>query len=236
MGTETTTPLEAITFDLDGTLLRYERSPGTVLEAAFERAGVEPLFAVDEYYARYDDFAERCDSMAALRSECFAALAAANGYDRRLGRDVAAAFNDERDQSNVELVPPAARVLDELSREYRLAVITNGARDAQRQKIDAVNLERWLDEVVVAGHDTPPKPDPEPFEQAMRLLDATPATAVHVGDSLETDIVGSAAAGLESVWVSDRSDGSGAEPTYRVASIGDLLTPPWLSQSETEGQ
>ncbi|MBZ6496863.1 HAD family hydrolase [Natrinema longum] len=234
METDRTDEIEAITVDLDGTLLRYERSPETVLKAAFDRVGVDPLFSVDEYYARYDEFAKRCDSMAELRSECFAALAAANGYDRRLGLDVAAAFSNERDQSNVELLPSAARVLDGLRREYRLAVVTNGARDAQRQKIDAVDLERWTDTIVVAGHDAPPKPNPEPFERAVRALDATLATTVHVGDSLETDIAGASAAGLESVWVSDRTDTRGYEPTYRVASIGDLRTPPWRSPSSTE--
>lgn len=223
--------IEAITLDLDGTVLRYERSPGTVLEAAFERIGVEEPFSVREYYARYDEFAENCESMEELRSECFATLAAENGYPRRLGREVAAAFDDERDQSNVELLPGAARALDELDREYRLGVVTNGTRDAQRAKIDAVGLRRWVDAVVVAGARTPPKPDPRPFARALRALDATPATAVHVGDSLETDVAGAATAGLDSVWVSDDTDTRGHEPTYRVESIATLRTPPWTKNS-----
>ncbi len=231
MRTERTEAVEAITVDLDGTVLQYERSPGAVLEAAFERTGVGPLFSVDEYYARYDEFAARSDSMDDLQSDCFAALAAENGYARQHGRDVAAAFSDERDQSNVELLPGAARALDELSREYRLAVVTNGARDAQRRKIDAVDLERWVDAVVVAGHDAPPKPDPEPFERAVRALDATPATTVHVGDSLETDVAGAAAAGLESVWLSDRAETGGDEPTYRIESIDELRDLPRLSDA-----
>ncbi|ELZ00211.1 HAD family hydrolase [Natrialba aegyptia] len=231
MSTDPLSAIETVTFDLDGTLLQYERSPGTVLEAAFERMGVDPLFSVDEYYARYDEFAERCDSMDELRADCFAALAAENGYARLLGRDVAAAFSDERDQSNVELLPGAARVLDELSCEYRLGVVTNGARDAQRAKAAAVGLERWIETMLVAGHDTPPKPDSEPFIRVVRALDSTPATALHVGDSLETDIAGASAAGLDSVWISAGSDARGYEPTYRVASIDELRDRPWCSDA-----
>jgi putative hydrolase of the HAD superfamily len=219
--------VEAVLFDLDDTLVRYERPPGEVLRASFESVGSEPLFSVEEYYARFDEFAENCDSMAELRSECFAALADENGYERQLGRNVADAFRRERDQTNVELFPSAARVLDELGREYRLGIVTNGTPDAQRQKIDAANLARRVDAIVVAGRDVPPKPDPKPFERAVRALDAAPATAVHVGDSLETDVAGASAAGLDSVWISERDGAREHTPTHRIASIGDLLSPPW---------
>ncbi|MFB6155735.1 MAG: HAD family hydrolase [Haloferacaceae archaeon] len=223
--------IEAVLLDLDGTLVRYERSPGEVLRASFEALGTEPLFPVEEYYARYDEFAEQCDSMDELRAECFAALAAERGYEPQRGRDVAEAFGDERDQTNVELLPSAERVLDELDRTYRLAVVTNGTPDAQRQKVDAVNLDRWVDTVVVAGHETPPKPAPEPFERAMRTLDATPATTVHVGDSLETDVAGATAAGIDSVWISEREGHGEVTPTHRIDSVGDLLAPPWATGS-----
>lgn len=225
------TRVEAVLFDLDDTLVRYERSPGEVLQAAFDAVGCAPLFPVEAYYARYDEFAERCDSMDELRAECFAALAEANGHDRRRGRDVAAAFSDERDQSNVELLPGVAGVLSELATRYRLGVVTNGAPDAQREKIAAADLERWMDAVVVAGHDAPPKPDPEPFERAMDSLGATPATTVHVGDSLETDVAGARAAGLDAVWVSEATDAAGHAPTHRVESVGDLPSLPWVEGS-----
>ncbi|WP_121744701.1 HAD family hydrolase [Natronorubrum halophilum] len=219
--------VEAISFDLDNTLVRYERSPGDVLQATFDKHGFEPIFSVEQYYARYDEFAETCDSMNELRSECFASLASENGYESQLGRDIAKAFSNERDQSNVELLPAADRILETLSREYRLAIVTNGAQDAQQQKISAVNLERWIDTVVIAGHDTPPKPSPESFRRVTRSLNAAPATTVHVGDSLETDIAGATAAGLDSVWISEDAPTREFDPTYRVDSLGDLFPSPW---------
>lgn len=215
-------PIDVISFDLDGTLIRYERSPGDVLRASFDRLDIEPIFSVEEYYARFDEFAATADSMDELRADCFGTLASEHGYERRLGSEVAAAFDDERDQSRVELVPGAADLLAELARAHRLAIVTNGARDAQRAKIDAVSLDRWVETVVIAGHDAPPKPDPEPFERALQSLGATPATAVHVGDSLETDIAGACAAGLASIWLSERTDTGDYDPTVRVDSLGEL--------------
>lgn len=221
------TQIEAVLFDLDNTLVEYERSPGDVLQVAFDTIGSEPLFSVDDYYARYDEFAEKCDSMDELRSECFAALAAANGYERDSGRAVADAFSEERDQTRVALLPAVEDVLSELSREYRIGIVTNGATDAQQQKIDAVNLTRWVDDIVVASHEVPPKPDPEPFERAIQSLNATPASTIHVGDSPETDVAGATAAGIDSVLISDANESEQYSPTHHIESLDSLLSLPW---------
>lgn len=227
--------IEAVTFDLDDTLLQYRRSPGAVLRASFERLGVDPLFAVEEYYARYDEFAETCDSMDQLRSDCFAALAAGNGFNRERGREVAATFSDERDQSNVELLPGVERVLTAASRQYPVAVVTNGAPDAQQEKCDAVELERWVERIVVAGHETPPKPAPDAFERALQSLDVAPDRAVHVGDSLDTDVAGASAAGLHSVWVGHGNPET-VKPTYQVETVENVLSLPWLRDGSDDAR
>ena len=218
------TDIDAVLFDLDDTLVRYVRSPGEVLRASYERLDLDPLFPVDAYYDRYTEFAEQYDAMDDLRSECFATLAEERGYDPDLGREVATTFAEERDQSNVELCPGAEAALDGLAGEYRLAVITNGAPDAQRAKMDAVDLDRWIETQVIAGHDVPPKPDAEPFEIVLDSLDATPERAVKVGDSLETDIAGANALGIESVWLSADRDVQAHEPTYRIDGLDELPT------------
>ena len=221
------TDVEAVLFDLDGTLLRYRRSPAAVLERSFEAVGVEPLFSIDEYVDRFDEFARDHESMADLRSACFATLAAENGHDAALGRDVAAAYAAARDQSNVALLPGAARVLETLSEVARIAIVTNGAADAQRRKVAAVDLDRWVDAVVVAGGDVAPKPAPEPFELALERVGTAPEAAVHVGDSMRTDVRGASAAGLRSILLDAAStDGdrgsSDHGPAYRIDSIAEL--------------
>lgn len=219
--------IEAVTFDLDDTLIQYRRSPGELLRTSFERLGVDPLFAVEEYYARYDEFAESCDSVDELRADCFAELAAENGFDREIGREVAASFSEERDQSNVEFLQGAGRVLDVIRRQYPVAVVTNGAADAQLEKCEAVALDQWVEKIVVAGHETPPKPAPDAFERALQSLDVVPDRAIHIGDSLDTDVAGASAAGLDSVWIGDGSTVT-LEPTYQVETIEDILSLPWV--------
>ncbi len=219
------TTVETVLFDLDNTLVQYRRSPGEILSVAFDSVGVEPIFPVESYYDRFDEFAEQTDSIDELRSACFAALAAERGYERQLGREVAAAFSKERDQTSVEFLPQAESVLDSFYEQYTLGIVTNGSPDSQRQKIAAAGLREWIDAVVFAGYETPVKPAPEPFERALSLLSGTPETTVHIGDSLESDIHGAANAGIDSVWLSPEKEKSQA--TYTIESLGELSPPPW---------
>lgn len=221
--------IAAVTFDLDGTLLQYERSPGDVLQQSYETLGIEPLFPVEEYYARYDEFASQYESLERARAECFATLAADRGYDPKQGRAVAAAFTAERDQSRVEPLPDAERVLAAVSEKYQTAIITNGAADAQREKIAATGFDEQVETVVVAGAECPAKPATDPFERALDTLGVVPAETVHVGDSLSTDIAGANAAGLRSVWIGNEVEIE-PEPTERVDSLAGLLGLPMLGK------
>lgn len=142
--------IEAVSFNLDSTLLQYERFPGEVLRRACEDLGVASIFPVEEYYARYDEFAEGHGSQQHLRAECFATLAAEHGADAEEGHAVAAVFTDEHDQSRVPFLPGAERALRAAS-DRLTAVITNGAANPQRIKSDALDADNHAEIVVVAG-------------------------------------------------------------------------------------
>lgn len=218
--------VRAVTLDLDDTLVSYRRSPGELLRAAFEAVGVEPLFPVEAYYDRFEEFSEQTDSMVELRRECFAALARDRGHDAETGRAVAAAFADERDHGNVEWCRGAEQFLDTLDeRAIPYAVVTNGPPDAQRQKLDAVGLSERAETVVFAGHDCPAKPDPEPVERAVAALGVDFDGVVHIGDS-ESDIESAEAAGVGAVLVDDGGVGDGTDTgilgTQSVESLARL--------------
>ncbi|WP_232702580.1 HAD family hydrolase [Halobacterium wangiae] len=191
--------VDAVCFDLDDTLVEYERSVEEVLAHAFDEAGVAPCFAADEYRAAYGEFADDAESMDELRRTCFAHLATEAGYEPAVGRSVADAYEAVRDQTRVEALPGARELVDAL--DQPVALVTNGAPEAQRQKLQGAGLVDAFDHVVFAGYDAPSKPDPEPFHRALDVLDCPPERAVHVGNSLSSDVAGAHAAGLRSVWV-----------------------------------
>jgi putative hydrolase of the HAD superfamily len=219
--------LDTVLFDLDGTLVEYRRSPGEVLADAFDAAGVEPFFAVEAYYDRYLEFLRTTDTGDDLRRACFAAIAEEQGRDPEEGRAVAAAFEDIRDPSGVDLLPGASEALERLAADHRLGLVTNGGPDVQDPKLAATGLTDYFETVVYAGYDVDPKPDPAPFRRALAALDADAEAAAMVGNSLSADVAGANAAGLTSVHVPAAGTLDGVRPDYRLASLEELLEPPW---------
>ncbi|MFP9193051.1 HAD family hydrolase [Natronosalvus vescus] len=233
------TPVDAVLFDLDDTLCRYRRSSAAVLEAAFERAGYDPLFDPTAYYDRYDDYLATSSSIGELREQCFAELAADAGFDRQAGVAVAAAFAEERDQRAVDPLPGVPDVLQMLTDDYRLGLVTNGDPAMQREKLAALELTDAFETAVYAGYDTAPKPDPEPFEVALEALETTSDRAVYVGNSLSSDVAGAQAAGMRSVWVPASPDAvrestPNQKPVRRLESLADIHSVDWLSHDQSD--
>ena len=215
--------IDAVLFDLDDTICEYCRTGEELLEAAFAAAEVDPLFTAEEYYARYDAYLDDSTEIADLREACFRDLATDAGTDPALGTRVADAYEAARDYRNVRFLPGAKAALSTLADEYRLGMVTNGSPSMQRKKLDALGIEAVFDAIVFAGYDAPRKPDPAPFRLVLDRLDATPDRAVHVGNSLDTDVAGARAAGIASVWIpiTEETDGH-VRPDFELDSLADL--------------
>ena len=220
------TPVEVVLFDIDDTLCEYRRSGAELLALAFDAHGVEPFFAVEDYYARYGEFAETTDTVESLRAACFAAIADGCGRGPELGRAIAGTFADERDHRDVRALPGAHEAVASLADEHRVGVVTNGPPGMQSKKLDALGLADAFEIVIHAGYDAPAKPSPEPFYRALSALDGDPCSTVHVGNSLPSDVAGAQAAGLRAAWLDDGSDPNPV-PEYTLASMADLDDPPW---------
>ncbi len=136
-----------------------------------------------------------------------AALASLDVSDDGLADDLADAYR--RTRRATQLVDPeAASVLDDLARDHRLGLVTNGAPDVQREKLAGTTLERRFAAIVISAELGIAKPDPRFFAHALRALGADREGAVMIGDSLSRDVAGARAAGLRSIWV----DRGGARP------------------------
>ncbi len=219
--------VEAVLFDLDDTLCTYRRSSAEMLALAFDRVGVEPFFAVEEYFQRYTEFVEESDDVDDLRERCFASIAREYGRDPDLGRRLARTYAADRDHRAVDPLPGAQGALSWAGERYRTGLVTNGAPEMQRQKMSALGIDGHFETIVYAGHDTPPKPDPEPFHTALADLGVDPGRAVHVGNSPSSDVAGARAAGVRSVLVPwEGVDGDpDPEPDHLLDSLAEF--PPW---------
>lgn len=132
-------------------------------------------------------------------------------------------FPQER-RARHRVFPDAEPCLKELRRRYRLALLSNGAADLQREKLEASSLAGYFEAVVISGEVGIGKPDPAIFRLAVERVGATPATSVMVGDSLPRDVQGAQQAGMKAVWLN--RDGAalteGVRPDAVVRGLGEL--------------
>lgn len=119
-----------------------------------------------------------------------------------------------------EDVEPA---LAELRESHALALVTNGAPCLQREKLAGSGLAHWFDAVVVSGDLGAGKPDPRVFEHALALL-GQPPDPVMVGDTVERDVDGALAAGLDAIWINRSGQPRPADrrELREIASLAEL--------------
>jgi putative hydrolase of the HAD superfamily len=128
------------------------------------------------------------------------ALASVGIDDQRLIEAAVDAFRSAR-RRNQLVDPEAEAVVRDLARDHRLALVTNGAPDVQREKLSHTALAPLFEVIVISAEIGVGKPDPRIFEAALASLELAPNDAVMIGDSLARDIAGAQAAGLRAIWI-----------------------------------
>ncbi|MHB1293932.1 MAG: HAD family hydrolase [Anaerolineae bacterium] len=158
------------------------------------------------------------------------ALQAFGIHDPALAEELCAAFRRDRRTRHVPFAD-ALPALQDLQHDYRLALMTNGASDLQRNKLEGSGLAGFFPHVFVSGEiavgDPLPmggKPDPRIFRFALDTLGVPAERAVMVGNNLSADIAGAHAAGLRGVWVNrvPGIEASGVTPDAEIADMRQL--------------
>jgi putative hydrolase of the HAD superfamily len=208
---------------------------GVEVGAAAARAAVRAEIAF--YRAHHDEASDRV-RLAWLRRRAAAALRDA------LPQDVAARLPEpldggppHRDDDEPELDPLTQALLAALrfrpfpevaevlrgvrERGVRLVVVSNWDVSLH-DVLERTGLRPLVDAVVISAELGVAKPDPAIFRAALDRLGAVADGAVHVGDSLEHDVAGARAAGLEAVLVA-RNGAAAPDGVRTVASLAELV-------------
>ena len=158
------------------------------------------------------------------RKEAWSMSLAAHGVDDiALALEMSATFQRERPAHHI-VYDDTVPTLRNLRRTYPLAMLTNGAVDLQRRKIELSGLKPFFDVITISGEIGIGKPDSRVFELTLDRLRATPAEAVMVGNSLKSDIAGALGAGIKAIWL-NRSGATAKgdiKPDVEIAGLDEL--------------
>jgi putative hydrolase of the HAD superfamily len=218
----------AILFDALGTLLELA-SPAPRLQAELStRYGVTvseaearaAMAAEIRYYRRHLDEGRDRDSLTVLREQCAAELRGALPAAAQARLPPPSELVEALLASlHFDAFPDAAPALETCrARGLRVVVVSNW--DVSLHAVLArVGLSPLLDGILTAAEAGVRKPAPDIFIQALRLAGARAAEAIHVGDSVEEDVAGALAAGIEPVLVNRAGNDLNRAGNDRVARV-----------------
>jgi len=148
------------------------------------------------------------------------ALSRLGAPDDQLAGRIGNRYRDLREEGQA-LLPGAIETLETLrGQEVRLALLTNGAAESQRPKIERFDLARHFDYVCIEGEFGCGKPDERVYRGALEALDAQPADTWMVGDNLEWDVAAPMRLGITGIWLDRRAAGLPDSATSKLFDDG----------------
>lgn len=193
--------IQAVTFDVGGTLITPRPSVGDVYSDVAARHGYPGLSARDlelrfrEAWRRTETFQHGRDDWARLVDRVFRGL-----VPEPPSRTFFGALYEEFARPDVWMVyDDVVSTLDWLAgMGMSLGVISNWD-ERLRPLLHELRLDRYFDAIVISCELGFAKPSPVIFEEALRQLGCPASGVLHVGDQLMDDFSGAISAGFTSL-------------------------------------
>jgi putative hydrolase of the HAD superfamily len=212
--------IRTVTFDVGGTLIRPWPSVGHVYAEAAKQLGIHAEPAIldacfTKSWRSRKAFNHTPAEWQAVVAETFAGHQPAPDAEILL-EIIAHNFSQT---SAWQIFPDVLPAIDALaSRGINLGIISNWD-ERLLPLLHKLDLAKYFDAIIVSCDVGFQKPSPVIFEQASRKLGEAPEFILHVGDSLEHDLEGAAAAGYQARWLDRGESGTRAN---RIRSLMEL--------------
>ena len=219
--------VEAVSFDVLGTLLRLEDPAPRLRHELSRLAGVDVAedrarraFRCEmRYYVDHHLQGRDSGSLAELRDACAAVVLKELGLGVQHHSAVRRALLCSLSFTPYPDVLEALRELR--ARGLRLVAVSNWDCSLQ-QVLERTGLLGFLDGAVSSAQVGAAKPAPQVFSCALALVGCEPGRALHVGDSRERDVLGARTAGMRAVMLQRDAAGCDEQPRAGVKAIHTL--------------
>ncbi|MBD3171930.1 HAD-IA family hydrolase [Candidatus Bathyarchaeota archaeon] len=123
----------------------------------------------------------------------------------------------------MQIYPDAVPTVQILAEKRKLTMITNGAPRFQREKINRIGIEEYIEEIIVSGELGHHKPCKLIFDIMTQRINSQPEEMVYIGNDYHKDIIGAHKAGWSTVWVNRKEQQPrGIEPDWNINSLSEL--------------
>ena len=121
--------------------------------------------------------------------------------------------------------PFTEKVLEELSKRYKLGIIANQSVGSAQRLADW-GISKYFDLVIASAEEGIEKPNPEIFRIALERANCLPENAVMVGDRIDNDILPAKKLGMKTVWVKQgfaKYQPKSDVPDYTIQTLEEIL-------------
>lgn len=123
-------------------------------------------------------------------------------------------------KNNWMLFDDSEEMIKEIKSKYKVAILSNGDSNYQREKIKRVGLDKYFSDIIISGEVGYEKPKKEIFELACKKVGELPKNCVMIGDKYKVDIEGSTNAGINAIWVNRKNQKINYK--YQIKEIKEL--------------
>jgi putative hydrolase of the HAD superfamily len=222
--------VEAIIFDLDGTLLDRDTSVERFISVQYDRL-TEHLCHIPkpDYITRF------------IELDCHGHVWKDKVYQELVvefaitGISWRSLLEDYEMQFQHHCVPFQflTEMLNELKdRGYLLGIITNGREQFQARAIDGLGIRDYFDTILISEIEGVRKPQVEIFQRAIDRLGVSAPNSIFVGDHPEADIIGAKGANMQTIW---KRNGAWVEAKDADAIVDELNEIPLLLERFDRG-
>jgi len=224
--------IKHIFFDLDRTLWDFEENSHQELVLLYEKHKLQSLGipTSDKFITKYKQINEECwalyrvneISKEDLRSKRFNDTLLFFGIeDFPLSVSLGEDYIKESPYRTI-LFPNTIEILDYLSQNYQLHMITNGFEEVQHIKLKASNLEKYFKLVITSEQVGVKKPNVEIFDYALAQAGANAEESVYIGDDFEVDVLGAINAKWSAVYFNPEMDANNHPDAPNIKNLIEL--------------
>ncbi|HHK5535174.1 TPA: YjjG family noncanonical pyrimidine nucleotidase [Bacillus mobilis] len=219
---------KTLLFDVDDTLLDFQKAEKVALRMLFEERGINLTREVEAQYKKINKrLWEAFEGGEINRDEVlntrFSILL------KEYGEEVDGILFENNYRSYLEegnqLMQGAFEFISQIQSEYDLYIVTNGISQTQDKRLRNAGLHALFQGIFVSEDTGFQKPMKEYFDYVFeRIPNFSPEKGLIIGDSLSADIKGGYAAGIDTCWFNreKKSNDSEVVPTYEVQNFEEL--------------
>jgi putative hydrolase of the HAD superfamily len=212
--------IQAVLFDLDGTLFDRTTSVAAGLERQYARFAQElQATPLDALLARFVALEDRGYVPKQL---VYPQLAAEFGWPPALAQTLCDDFYARYHDDCIGFPGLTQMLADLRTLGLKLGLVTNGWEQIQRGVIRALNLEPCFDVILISETEGVRKPDARIFQRALERLEVAADRALFVGDHPVNDIDGAQQVGMRAVWMRDDHWGDCPQADWCIERLPEL--------------